>query len=89
MTGNIPKDRRVHVQITLIVFIIYVLFKIKLYLLLRHCLFERFANMYLLSLLSIIILVVYLCCCSELTVHTNVEIIVKYLLSSKFGQMHL
>jgi hypothetical protein len=47
-TGNIPNDRRIHVQITLIVFIIYVLFKIKLYLLLVHCLFERFVNMYLL-----------------------------------------
>jgi hypothetical protein len=43
-------DRRVHIPITLIVFIIYVLFKIKLYLLLVHCLFERFVNMYLFSL---------------------------------------
>jgi len=72
MTGNIPKDRRVHVQITLIVFIIYVLFKIKLYLLLLHCLFESFVNMYLLSL-SIITLVLHVWCCSKLTAYTNVE----------------
>ena len=43
-------NRRVHVPITLMVFIIYVLLKIKLYLLLVHCLFERFVNMYLFSM---------------------------------------
>jgi hypothetical protein len=54
MTGNIPKDRRVRVQMTLIVFIIYVLYKIKLYKKCIHCfyncLYERFVNMYLLSI---------------------------------------
>ena len=54
------------------VFIIYVLFKMKLYLLLLHCLFESFVNMYLLSL-SIITLFLNVWYCSKLTVHTNVE----------------
>ena len=41
-TGNIPNDRRIHVQITLIVLIIYVLFKIKLYKKCIYCLFIAF-----------------------------------------------
>ena len=49
-------DRRVHIPITLIVFIIYVLFKIKLYLLL----FERFACMCLFSMF-----VNYHTCCAK------------------------
>ena len=42
MTGNIPNDQRIHVQTTLIVFIINVLFKIKLYKNCTYCLFIAF-----------------------------------------------
>ena len=42
-TGNIPNDRRIHVQKTSIVFIIYVLFKIKLYKKCIYCLFISFS----------------------------------------------
>jgi hypothetical protein len=42
-----------------------------------------------LSCLSIIILVVHWCCCSELIVHTNTEITVECLLSDMFGTMQL
>ena len=41
-TVNIPNDRQIHVQITLIVFIIHVLFKIKLYKNCIYCLFIAF-----------------------------------------------
>ena len=60
-------DRRVHVPITLIVFIIYVLFKIKLYLLLVHCLFERFVCMCLFSMF----VNYHTCCALVLLLGTN------------------
>ena len=60
-------DRRVHVPITLMVFIIYVLLKIKLYLLLVHCLFERFVNMYLFSMF----VNYHTCCALVLLFRTN------------------
>jgi hypothetical protein len=66
-------------------FIICVLFKIKLYKNCIYCLFIAFLKGLWICIysrcLSIIILVVHWCCCSELIVHTNAGITVKCLLS--------
>ena len=61
-------------------FIIYVLFKIKLYKNYIHCLFERYVNIYLFSMFVNNHICAW-CCCSELIVHTNAGITVKSLLS--------
>ena len=64
-------------------FIICVLFKIKLYKNCIYCLFIAFLKGLWICIysrcLSIIILVVHWCCCSELIVHTNAGITVKCL----------
>jgi len=67
MTGNILRSASSCSNSINCVNYIYVLFKIKLYVLLLHCLFERFINMYLLSMF----VNYHTCCALVLLLGTN------------------